>query len=136
MNNNQVKEALKSAQEALVDTMLSDALNYYNKKNYNKSISIINNALKIDPDNALAFYYMGLVMDAKNNLKAAISNYQKATQLDPGQDGAFYALAIALDKANDKNGAKAAFQKYLQLVGNKNNAFVKYARERLKQLSK
>lgn len=130
----EAKESLKSAEEGIVDMILSDALNAYNKKAYDQAGAAIDKALKMDPNNALAYYYMGLVAEAKNNASGAISNYKRATQLDPALDTAFYALAIALDKANDKAGAKVAFQKFVQLSGSKNDAFVQYARERLKQL--
>ncbi|MEW5822389.1 MAG: tetratricopeptide repeat protein [Cyanobacteriota bacterium] len=133
-NNNDAKEALKSAQEGQVDSILSDALNSYNGKAYDKARVKIDEALKLDPNNALAFYYLGLILEGQNSLTSAIANYKKATEIDPQLDSAFYALAVAQDKANDKVGAKQSFQKFVQLSGNKDDAFVKYAKERLKQL--
>jgi tetratricopeptide (TPR) repeat protein len=133
-DNQQYQEALKNLQESEVDDLLSKALDAYNTKAFDKATEYLNQALKLDESNAQAYYYMGIVMEARKDSNAAIRSYQRATQLDPDMDTAYYALGIALDKANDKTGAKAAFQKYVQLSGNKDDAFVKYAKDRLKQL--
>lgn len=132
--NQQIKDSLKSGIDGLVQNILSKALDAYNKKLYDQAKITAEKALQVDPNSSLAYYYLGLIMEAKNSVSMAIANYRKSTQLDPKMDSAFYSLAIALDKVNDKAGAKAAFEKYIQLAGNKNDAFVKYARERVKQL--
>lgn len=133
-NNQDARKSLESAKIDKADVILSQALDEYNRKSYNIAQSKINEALKISSNNPTAYYYMGLVLEAKKDVKGAISNYRKATELDSKMDSAFYALAVALDTANDKSGAKRAYTKFLNLAGNKNDAFVKYAKERLKQL--
>ncbi|MGD9579844.1 MAG: tetratricopeptide repeat protein [Vampirovibrionia bacterium] len=133
--NQQAIEALKSAQEGRSQIILSDALDAYNKKDFNRSKALINGVLTNDPNNAVAYYYMGLVNESQNSVTTAITNYKKATQLDPKMENAFYALAIALDKVNSRAEAKVAYQKFLGLAGNKNDTFTKYAAERLRQLS-
>jgi superkiller protein 3 len=133
-NNQQVKDTLKLAENDQVQIFLSQAIDLYNQKQYEQARLTIDKALKNDPDNASAYYYLGLIMDAKSNFNIAITSYRKATQLDPTMDSAYYSLAIDLDKVNDKPGAKMAFNKYLQIAGSRNDAFVKYAKERVKQL--
>lgn len=134
-NNAQAKEALKSAEEAKSQIILSDALDAYNKKDYKRAKALIEGVLKTEPNNAIAYYYLGLVLEGQNDVNTAIINYKKATQLDPKMENAFYALAIALDKINSKQEAKIAYQKFVALAGHKNDSFIKYAKERLKQLS-
>ena len=133
-SNAQAKEALKSAEEGKSQTILSDSLDAYNKKDYLRSKALISKVLEIDPNNAIAHYYLGLVLEAQNNTNTAIENYKKATQLDPKMENAFYALAIALDKINNKKEAIIAYQNFITLAGQKNDTFVQYAKERLKQL--
>lgn len=133
-NNKQVKDSLKAAEDAKVQILLSEGLNAYSKKSIDEAKSIFEQALKLNPNNALGYYYLGLIMEDKNNTGLAITYYQKAIQNDNKLDSAYYALGVALDKNNDRAGAKNAFSKYVQLAGSRNDAFVKYAKERLKQL--
>jgi tetratricopeptide (TPR) repeat protein len=133
-SNQEYIDALENAKASGADDLLTQALDEYNNKNYDRAKDLINEALKADRNNAQAYYYMGIIMEAKNNTNSAINSYEKATQLDPQMDTAFYALGVALDKVNDKAGAKNAFKRFLELSGNSEDAFVKYARERIKQL--
>lgn len=133
-NNTQYKEALQSVEAGQAEDLLANALKDYNSKQYSKAKITIEQALKVDPNNASAYYYMGLIMEGLNNSNLAIANYKKSIQLDPKMDNAYYALGIVLDKVNDKAGAKDAFTKYVQLAGNRSDAFVNYAKSRIKQL--
>lgn len=133
-NNQNYKDGLKAAQANLADTLLSDSLKSYNAKQYQKAQGLIQESLKYSPNNAVAYYYLGLVSDAQNNAASAVNHYRRSIQLDPNMENSYYALALDLDKMKDIAGAKEAFTKYLQIAGNRSDAFVNYAKARLKQL--
>jgi len=132
-DNSQIKDSLKAAQDARVQSLLSEGLNAYSRKALDEAKSTIEQALRLDPKNAVGYYYLGLIMEDKGSTNLAITNYQKAIQYDNKLDSAYYALGVALDKVNDKVGARNAFARYIQLAGSRNDAFVKYAKDRLKQ---
>lgn len=47
-----------------------------------QAISVLNEAIRLAPNNAEAHYYMGVALRNKNELEAALSCFQSATQLE------------------------------------------------------
>ena len=112
---------------------LQEAVNAFNSKKYPQALSLINQTLASNPQNAMAHYYKGLILNAQNKKPDAADSYRAAIQRDANFTDAYYALAILLDERNDKPGARQAFEKFVSLSSQEDD-FVRYARERLDDL--
>lgn len=67
-------------------------------------------ALKIEPDNAEAFYKLGLALAHKGQINEAIAHYQRALEINPDYTEAQNSLAYVLSTSRNaelRNGAKA-----------------------------
>tara|TARA_B100000686_G_C16666261_1_gene903757 strand:- start:78 stop:1289 length:1212 start_codon:yes stop_codon:yes gene_type:complete len=75
--------------------------------NWNESIVCFSKSIKLKPDNADAFYNMGIAMDNLNNFEEAIDNYAKAIEIKPDFEKANEALIRILSfydpKKNNSN---------------------------------
>ena len=61
---------------------------------YSEAIEQLNMALKLKPDNAITYLYIGLVNSANNKTKAAKQAYKKAIHLSPSYYKAHYNLGL------------------------------------------
>jgi len=137
-----VKPGYADAVKALSDLKLTEAsgqldeaIKAYTNKQYPIALTKLDAAIARNPQEAMAYYYKGLIYDAQKKVAFAITNYRNATRYNPSFSDAYYALAVDLDTQKDTSGAKAAFSKFVQLSGDKTeDDFVKYAKERLKTL--
>jgi tetratricopeptide (TPR) repeat protein len=138
-----IKPGYADASKALVDlktlqasSQLEEAIKAYNNKQYPVALTKLDATLAKNPQDAMAYYYKGLVYDAQKKTSSAVQNYRSATRYKPDFSDAYYALGVDLDTAKDSSGAKLAFSKFVELSGSTSeDDFVKYARERLKTLS-
>ena len=130
---NDAKEAIDLLEKQQATGTLSQAVDAFNRKHYPEALTMINKAIAGEPDNAMAHYYKGLILNAQNNGKAAVVSYRDAIKYDPKFADAYYALALALDTEKDDAGAKQAFQKFLDL-STADDDFVRYAKQRVKSL--
>jgi tetratricopeptide (TPR) repeat protein len=56
---------------------------YYSAKSYAKALEAISNALKLDPQNAVAWNLKGICLDAQGRRDEAIECYDNAIKIDP-----------------------------------------------------
>ena len=71
---------------------LSDAIRLYKQGNYSQCYVTLEDIIKKDPANALAYYYMAMTSAQLGRKKEAISNYNKTINLVPdGNNLNFYA---------------------------------------------
>jgi tetratricopeptide (TPR) repeat protein len=107
----------------------------YLDKNYDKAADRCDIAIKIDPNNAVAFNLLGLALcelaelnNDGNLYNKAIEKYERATELDPNFASAFRnwgnALCELAELNNDGNFYNEAVEKYEKATElNPNNAF-------------
>lgn len=113
---------------------LEKAVDAYNKKLYPQALTMVNDAIKVDPGNANAYYYKGLILNEQKQVEGAITSYKTAIQKNPEFGDAYYALGLLLDTKKDIQGAKDAFQKFVDLSSGTEDDFVKYAKQRIGSL--
>jgi tetratricopeptide (TPR) repeat protein len=131
----EAKDALASIEQQAASAELEKAINAYNGKNYASALTFANQALAANPQDAMAHYYKGLILDAQKKPTLAAQSYREAIRRNPDFSDAYYALGVALDTAKDPKGARTAFEKFISLSGSEEDDFVKYAKERVKALS-
>jgi superkiller protein 3 len=129
------QKALASIDQQAASADLDKAIDAYNSKNYPVALTLVNQALAKNGQDAMAHYYKGLIFDAQKKPSLAAQSYRDAIRYNADFTDAYYALGVALDTAKDENGARSAFEKFLSLSGSNDDDFVKYARERMKALS-
>ncbi len=66
---------------------------FFQKKNYSKSIELINNSININPKNFTAYNNLGNVFKELRKYSDAITNYNKAIEINPNYSGCLYNLA-------------------------------------------
>ncbi len=73
-------------------------------------------AAKLDPDNALAHYGLGVVLNDKVERDAAIEHYNVALRIDPDHPQSQYNLGCALAAKKVTSQAVAALIKAIELL--------------------
>jgi tetratricopeptide (TPR) repeat protein len=81
-----------------VELLLDIALLYSEIKYYSEAEGKYREIIKINPEEARAYYGIAVVYDEQENYKEAIKYYQKAISLDRQYDRAYFFLANAYDE--------------------------------------
>lgn len=132
----EAQQALASIEQQAASADLNKAIDAYNKKSYPVALTLVNQALAKNGNDAMAHYYKGLILDGQGKPSLAAQSYREAIRRNPDFTDAYYALGVALDNVKDANGARSAFEKFVSLSGTNEDDFVKYAKERLKASAK
>ncbi len=111
--NSKAIKLLAFVNQKIITQIINSAYEKYEKKDYIKSESILNDGLKSYPKNPQMLYYRALVYDAMNRNAAQIIDLQKAIEYDPGYYMAYYQLGKAYEKINDERSALVAYEKFL-----------------------
>ena len=69
--------------QSQIDGRQNLSLAYYRKGDYQNSISIINEAIAMAPQNPKGYFLRGLAFNASNNSQGAINDYSKAISINP-----------------------------------------------------
>ena len=132
-NNTQAIEYLKSIEETEASNRLNQAISLYDEQKYDESLAKFNEILAKDTKNAYAYYYRGMIYDAKELRKEAISDLSKALQLNQEFQICNYMIASDYDSLNDY---KNAYKYYLAYANSnaEDDQYKEYARTRLEEL--
>lgn len=112
-----------SAQEAETDVLLTQATLAYDDLQYEKALQLLNRALDLEPRNARASYYKGLVFLAQQKPELAARAFEVAYAIQPRdlfiryQLGVTYFLLNEYDKADPILSDVFAEQPSLEAVG-------------------
>ena len=78
-----------------------------------------NKALKIDPENALIYYNLGVVKDDLEDYSGAVIYYTKAIEIDPEYASSYLNRGVIKDyELNDHYGAIIDYTKVIKLEPN------------------
>lgn len=132
-NNTQAVEYLKSIEENDRANLLNSAIALYEAEKYDESLNKFNEVLAKDTKNAYAFYYRGMIYDAKEKRKEAISDLAKAYQLNNEFRICNYMIASDYDSLND---FKNAYKYYLAYANSdaEEDQYKEYAKARAEEL--
>jgi len=84
-----------AAQGTEADVLIAQAILAYEDRRYSEALSLLREALEIDPDNVEAMYYVGLVHLATRNYGAAIEALEKARAKSPNELVITFQLGVA-----------------------------------------
>jgi tetratricopeptide (TPR) repeat protein len=133
-NNNEIKLALKDAQENLSNAALQKGINEYNKAQYPQALLTFNTLAIKDPNNAYVFYYRAMVYDAMKKYQLAIADYKVAQRLYPDLTDVYYAIAVDYDTLKNYTEAKKWYTVFINKSTNKNDQYVQYAKNRIRKI--
>ncbi|QDZ41112.1 tetratricopeptide repeat protein [Euhalothece natronophila Z-M001] len=123
----EIEEVQKENQETtpeettanLIDPYLRRAQNFINKKDYQKAVIDLREALKIDSKNAKAHTLLGLAYVKQNQLGMAKVHINKALQLDPENEMALEGKQVLQRLSGDSKGSNSSGKKESKEKSNK-----------------
>ncbi|MCA9789628.1 MAG: tetratricopeptide repeat protein [Cyanobacteria bacterium HKST-UBA05] len=135
-NFTEVKDLLTSVESDALQNKLVAAFEAYERKSYPRAMQLIDEVLQADKQNALAYYYRGLVYEGQKKLSPAKAAYESSVKFDPNNADAVYALAITCDELNQTTCAVTNYQQFLKLnPGGTGDEYGSYANTRLTELT-
>ncbi len=72
-----------NAQQAEADVLLTQATLAYDDRQYDKALNLLNRVLVLEPHNARASYYKGLVFQAQQKPELAVQAFETAHSIQP-----------------------------------------------------
>jgi tetratricopeptide (TPR) repeat protein len=88
---------------------------YLDTKDYDKALPLLQKALELDENYAVALSNIGICHREQDNSKEAILFFKRAISLDKNFANAYHHLAKTLHNINDLNGAKSLWEKCLEI---------------------
>ncbi len=134
--NAEAKQAIYAIKEGEIAQNLEKAIEQYEKKDFNTSLSLLNKVLSQDSKNTYALYYKGLIFEEQKNQKDANEQFKLAIASDPNFALAYYSYALGLDNLEKYQEAVNNYDKFLELKLKENtqDEYTKFAKERVGQL--
>ncbi len=93
---------------------LERANNYIEQENFEKAKVEIKNVLQINPNNAEAWYLLGVIAGHEQNFQAAYGNFTAAVGIDPQHVKSLNKLASYSILSNDLQNALEKIEQVLQ----------------------
>lgn len=133
-NNQKAIEFMQSLNEQQNLNTLNKAIALYEAERYDEAFPIFNQILASDKSNSYAYYYRGMIYDAKEKRNEAINDFKKAYSLNKDFEIANYLIAIDYDTLGN---TKEALQ-YYKAYANSNaedDEYKQYAKTRAEELN-
>jgi tetratricopeptide (TPR) repeat protein len=96
-------------------SLLREAEDLYNTEGYNEGLSILDQALRINPASTDAWNRRGLMLDKLGRYEEALKSYDKALEIDPKYFYAWYNKGLAFDALGRYDEALEHYDKALEI---------------------
>jgi tetratricopeptide (TPR) repeat protein len=124
-----------AASSAVIQSSIADAFDraraYYNrgveycsKGLFDKAVSDLTEAIKLDPDYADAYAQLGYSYNGREEWHRAIGAFKRAIELDPNNASAFFNLGWAYGQLHDYDRVIDAFDSSISIDPTSSGAFV------------
>ncbi|ARV08091.1 hypothetical protein BTO04_14820 [Polaribacter sp. SA4-10] len=129
VNQGKTEEAIVALQEARranpkdLNLLLNEAQMYIKLEQMDKFGELMQEAVKLDPNNPTLFFNLGVVNAGQNKIEEAIGFYEKAIALKPDYGDAYMNLAVVI-----LSGEKAIIEKMNKNLSN-NKIYTKLEKE-------
>ena len=91
-----------------------------NQKQYSEAEDTIRSGIKISPDSAVGYYYLGRIGVEARDFDKATTHFEQAVTLNPAFEPAYVALGSVYEAKQDRDKAIDIYRRYLQGVNPKN----------------
>lgn len=121
MNQQEFAHALRLFRQAgalnpkLEMARLNQAIALANLQKYAPATTILNALLKKNPENAHAWYALGLIYKSQANSQKSLAAFQSAAKFAPDDPQVFYFIGVEQSELDQNQEAVAAFQHALEL---------------------
>ena len=134
-NNQKAADYLSSIVQQQNSDSLNQAISLYESEKYDESLALLNKLLAADTQNAYAYYYRGMIYDAKNNQAEAVNNYKNVLKYNNSDELNIvnYLIAADLDTMEKYKEAYPYYKKYAESNA-PDDEYKKYAAARLEEL--
>jgi len=110
-------------------------LAYFKQKNHDKAELAFQQAIKSNPNDAVAYNHLGIIKRLQGEFDSARQTYQKAIQIDNRYASAYLNLGILYDiYLQDLEKALKQYKKYQSLTSDENNSVGKWIVDIQRQL--
>jgi len=116
-------ETQQELKEAAAEAARNIASKLYEEKKHTESLSFLNRAIELNPDNAFAFNSRGYVYDELKQYERAIPDLDRAIALDPNSAVAYYNRGIAYNGLQQYERAIADYDRAIALDPNDSAAY-------------
>ena len=118
---------------------INQIISSFDAQNHAETMRLIDEALKIDPNSSVLYFYRGLAYIDQSNYAASTASLYKSIELDPNNALAYYFLGIAFDNLSEYKNALIYYKKFLEILpanelGESERA--EYAQTRINALNK
>lgn len=131
--NKQAKELRQYLNTKTSQTLMQNAVDLYNAKQYSDAIQALDKLIASDSKNSTGYYYRALSYDALNNYEKAIQDYKSTLKYAPDMEIAYYSMAVDYDALGNYKAAKENYIKYVDL-SSEDNEYRQYAQARINEI--
>lgn len=110
-----------------VDLYYKKALEFLQKKEYDKSLKILEMVINIDKKYIPAWNCKGVAYLEKKEYPEALKSFEEVIELNPGDNMAWYNKGYVLLLMEEYEKSERVFDFFLARYENKNDEFYKYA---------
>ena len=91
-----------------------------NQKHYAEAESTIRSGIKVSPDSAVGYYYLGRISVEARDFDKATTHFEQAVTLNAAFEPAYVALGSVYEAKQDRDKAIGIYRRYLQGVNPRN----------------
>lgn len=91
---------------------------WLDQQRYDEAVAAYRQAVRLEPQNALAHYGLGVAYSRKGEYGEAMAAYREAIRLQPDHADAHYGLGVAAERQDDDQTAMAAYREVTRLRPN------------------
>lgn len=134
-NNKDAVSALSDIKKVTSQIQVQKGAELFNASKHDEALKALNQAIIDDNTNSDAYYYRGMVYDAKNQRNLAINDYKKAVEYNPEQHIIHYLIAVDYDTLGQYKTANTFYKKFASLYSTDDD-YLKYTKTRIQELAK
>lgn len=121
-DDNDIQDNALTARDTEIRNLLAEGVSLWRSKNLQEAIEKFEQVIRLDANNAEAYFSMGVVSESKGDLKRATAYYARAQELDPKKKEYKQASALVVKKLASVEGPELDKESQ-ELLDDANDAF-------------
>ncbi len=117
------KLKVMAARNNEINALLAKAVSLYKHKEFEQTVTVLNQVIRLDPQNAPAHFSLGITLEAMHDWSGAAEHYATAHEIDPGNNEYQQALLSLKDKSEKGREKELEKQKQSAMSAEASEAF-------------